>query len=283
MADAQARIFKLLETADNFVKYARPGGRERALERARKRYEKAAELAEAAGDVETLDRVKLRMDDLDRLAQVPDEPDAGSDDGDTDYRGIVDHTAAEAGSRVPPGQRVTRRWPVLHEGAVPRFDPATWNFKIAGEVGEEVSLGYEELKALGPVRMRSDFHCVTGWSKLDNVWEGVPTRTLMELAQPEPVAGFVSVGAEYGYTANVPLDALMEDGALVAWGHNGEPLPAKHGFPLRLVIPKLYGWKSVKWVRTFDVLTRDRRGYWELRGYHNNADPWLEQRYSYQE
>jgi DMSO/TMAO reductase YedYZ molybdopterin-dependent catalytic subunit len=281
MAETQAKIFKLLETADNFVKYARPGNRDRALERARKRYEKAAEMAAAAGDGDTLERVKLRLSDLERLGDLPE--DAATDAGETDYRGIVDRTPPSANERVPPGQRVTSRWPVLHEGPIPRFEPATWNLNIKGAVGKEVTLGYDELRSLGSVQMRSDFHCVTGWSKLDNVWEGVPTRTLMELAAPEPHARYASVGAEYGYTANLPIEALYEEGALVAWGHNGEPLAPKHGFPLRLVIPKLYGWKSVKWVRTFDILARDRRGYWELRGYHNDADPWLEQRYSYQE
>ena len=282
MAETQAKIFKLLETADNFVKYARPGNRDRALVRARKRYEKAAEMATAAGDNDTLERVKLRMADLERLSELPDE---ATTDGDaqTDYRGIVDHTPPTGAERVPPGQRVTSRWPVLHEGPIPRFDPATWDLRITGAAENEVTLGYEELKSLGSVQMRSDFHCVTGWSKLDNVWEGVPTRTLLDLASPGPEARFVSVGAEYGYTANLPIEAFYEEGALVAWGHNGEPLAPKHGFPLRLVIPKLYGWKSVKWVRTFDLLGRDRRGYWELRGYHNDADPWLEQRYSYQE
>jgi DMSO/TMAO reductase YedYZ molybdopterin-dependent catalytic subunit len=286
MADAQAKIFKLLETADNFVKYARPGNRDRSLGRARKRYERAADLAGATGDTETLERVRLRLGDLDRLAKQPDEPDAEpaeTAEPKPDYRGITDHRPGDLAARVPPGQRVTPRWPVLHEGAIPRFDPATWDLKIEGAVSNVVTLGYEELKALGPVQMRADMHCVTGWSKLDNVWEGVPTKVLMELAQPEAGAAFVSVGAEYGYTANVPFEILLEDASMVAWCHNGEPLAPKHGFPLRLVIPKLYAWKSVKWVRGFEVLDRDRRGFWELRGYHNTADPWQEQRYSYQE
>jgi DMSO/TMAO reductase YedYZ molybdopterin-dependent catalytic subunit len=294
MADVDAKIFKLLETADNFVKYARPGGRDRALERARKRYLKAAELAEAGGDAESLERIKLRMADLDRLSRQPedaqqsDEDERSDEDGrfdeeGSDYRGIVDRTPTNEAGRVPPGQRVTRRWPVLHEGAIPRFDPSSWHLTIKGAVGREVTLGYDELKALGTVQMRSDFHCVTGWSKLDNVWEGIRARDVLKLAEPQADAMFVSVGAEYGYTANVPLAVLLEESSLLAWGHNGEPLAPKHGFPLRLVVPRLYGWKSVKWVRSFDVLTRDRRGYWELRGYHNQADPWLEQRYSYQE
>ncbi|MGH2754740.1 MAG: sulfite oxidase-like oxidoreductase [Actinomycetota bacterium] len=282
MADAQAKIFKLLETADNFVKYARPGEGERALDRARKRYEKAAELAQN-GDDEMLERIRLRLADLERLRGLPDEVDASDDNENGDYRGILDKTPSDVGSRVPPGQRATRRWPVLHEGPIPRFDPATWTLTIGGAAVNEVVMDYQDLKQMPSVQMRSDFHCVTGWSKLDNVWEGVQTKLLIEQAKPDRDARFVSVGAEYGYTANVPLAALLEDEAIVAWGHNGQPLAPKHGFPLRLVVPKLYGWKSVKWVRSFELLTRDRRGFWELRGYHNDADPWREQRFSYQE
>jgi DMSO/TMAO reductase YedYZ molybdopterin-dependent catalytic subunit len=131
--------------------------------------------------------------------------------------------------------------------------------------------------------MRSDFHCVTGWSKLDNEWVGVKTRPLIEMVEPNSDARFVTAAADYGYTANVPLELLLADDALLAWGHNGKDLAPKHGWPLRLVLPRVYGWKSVKWVRSFELLTDDRRGFWEVRGYHNQADPWHEQRYSYQE
>jgi DMSO/TMAO reductase YedYZ molybdopterin-dependent catalytic subunit len=282
MSDRE-RIFKLLETADNFVKYAAPGREQRAADRARKRYERAAKLAEAAHDSQMVEQVKLRLADLDRRASLP--PGAVDDGMGSDLG--ADIVSADlpphAEARVPPGQRVTRGWPVLHEGPIPRFDPATWRFNVKGDVAAPVELTYDELRALENVEMRADFHCVTGWSKLDNVWRGVRAKEVVGRAGAHADASHVTVGAEYGYTANVPLDALLDDESLLAWGHNGEDLAPKHGWPLRLVIPKLYGWKSVKWVRSFELMTSDRRGFWEVRGYHNRADPWLEERYSYQE
>ena len=146
-----------------------------------------------------------------------------------------------------------------------------------------MTLTYEELKALPGMEMRSDFHCVTGWSKLDNYWTGVKMTTILDLAMPRGSATHVSVGDGDGYTANLPLEVLLDDDVMVAWAHNGHDLAPKHGFPLRLVVPKYYAWKSVKWVRSFELIAADRRGFWELRGYHNRADPWLEERYSYQE
>ena len=276
------RIFKLLETADNFVKYAPPGRLDKAALRARRRYEKAGKLAEAVGDGDMLEQVRLRLGDLERRAALPPE----EVDATTDNIGgsiATSDLPVHAQSRVPPGQRVTRGWPVLHEGPIPRFDPATWSFEIRGETAREVSLSYEELRARPHVEMRSDFHCVTGWSKLDNVWTGVRTKDLLADAGPTESAAHVVVHAEHGYTANLPLAVLLEDDALVAWSHNGDDLAPKHGWPLRLVVPKLYAWKSVKWVRGFEVTADDRRGFWEIRGYHNRADPWLEERYSFQE
>jgi DMSO/TMAO reductase YedYZ molybdopterin-dependent catalytic subunit len=283
MPDEKVKIFKLLETADNYIKYSKPGKRARAIDRARKRYEKAAELATGADDKETLGQIELRLADLERLVALP--PDETIDNGTVeDYRGIVTSPLPEhAADRVPPGQRLTRGWPVLHAGSVPRFDESNWSLTMSGLVENEVTLSYGELRALGPLTMRADMHCVTGWSKLDNVWEGIPTRTLFELCKPAPTATHVSVVAEHDYTANLPLERLLEDDAMVAWAHNGTDLEPKHGYPLRLVIPRLYAWKSVKWVRGFELLPRDRRGFWELRGYHNVADPWREERYSYQE
>ena len=287
MADQTAKLFRLLETADNFIKYARPGNHVKAGERARKRYEKAARLATEIGDDRTLELIRLRIEDIERRAMAPqsaaDEPSITPED-EPDYRGIrTMPPPPHAADRVPAGQRVTRGWPVLHEGPIPRFDPATWRFSIEGEVETAIGFTYDELKALEPVEMRTDFHCVTGWSKLDNVWQGVKTRTVLGLAGPRPEAQHVTVAADHGYTANVPLDVLLQEDALLAWGHNGADLAPKHGYPLRLVIPNLYAWKSVKWVRSFELMTRDRRGFWELRGYHNRADPWREERYSYQE
>lgn len=276
------RIFKLLKTADNFVKYAPPGRDTRAAERARKRYERAARLAQKEGDAELEEQARLRLADLERRASLP--PGASDEDG-SDLGGSIPtaELPAHAQARVPPGQRVTRGWPVLHEGPIPRFDRDTWRFSVNGEVGQTVELGYDELRSLENVELRSDFHCVTGWSKLDNVWRGVRAADVVARAAPLRDARHVTVLADFGYTANVPLAPLLEPETLLAWGHNGADLAPRHGWPLRLVIPRLYGWKSVKWVRAFELMTDDRRGFWEVRGYHNRADPWLEERYSYQE
>ena len=269
------RIFQLIRTADNFVKYS--GGSQRGRNRARHRLERALTEAESAGEAELVDQVRLRLADLDRLPVGDGGFDA--DDGEEVSAPMPEHAA----KRVPPGQRVRRGWPVLHEGPIPRFDPETWSFTVRGAVAMDVELGYDELRSLPNIELTSDFHCVTGWSKLDNEWRGVRTTTVLELAGPLPDARHVSVHAEYGYTANLPLDVLMEETSILTWQHDGADLAPKHGYPLRLVVPRLYGWKSVKWVRSFELLAEDRRGFWEVRGYHNRADPWLEERYSYQE
>jgi DMSO/TMAO reductase YedYZ molybdopterin-dependent catalytic subunit len=186
-------------------------------------------------------------------------------------------------ARTPPGQHLTRGWPILHAESIPPFDPSTWRFRADGEVDDPTDWGWEDFRALPPVTLTSDFHCVTGWSKLDNTWEGVRFGEIADRVRPRPGASHVLVEAPSGYTANLPLPALLDDDVLFAWGHNGEPLPPEHGGPLRLVVPKRYGWKSVKWAIRARFLAGDVRGYWEERGYHNDADPWLEQRYSWQE
>ena len=279
MAQEREKIFRLIETADNFVKYAAPGREARAEARARKRYLKAQRLAEQSRDDGLVEQVRLRLADLERRSTLaPAERDAGSDD-DT----ITSEPPEHATDRVPPGQRIVRGWPVLHEGRIPRFDESTWSFSVDGACANSLAWSYSELQDQGPTEMTSDFHCVTGWSKLDNHWRGVQTKELLGRAIPNEGATHVLVHAEQGYTANVPLDVLQEDESMLAWGHNGKQLAPKHGWPLRLVVPRLYGWKSVKWVRRFELLTADQRGFWEIRGYHNRADPWLEERYSYQE
>jgi DMSO/TMAO reductase YedYZ molybdopterin-dependent catalytic subunit len=274
-------LFHLIETADNFVKYA-PEGRERAAEsRARKRYEEASRAATEAGDEEMARLIGLRLADLDQKSlERYDPPDGDADDEAPD---VLSEVPPHVQERVPPGQRVTRRWPVLHEGRVPKFDRDTWTFELDGSVAEPIRIGYDELKSLPTVEVRSDFHCVTGWSKLDNVWTGIQTSNLLGRVKPLDGAAHVTVRGERNYTANVPLAVLMGDDAILAWGHNGTDLAPKHGYPLRLVVPKLYAWKSVKWVRGLRVHDEDVRGYWEVRGYHNRADPWREERYAYQE
>jgi len=189
----------------------------------------------------------------------------------------------DVGGRVPPNQRLTRGWPVLHASPIPKFNPAVWTFRVWGEVESEYEVSWEEFRALPPLTVASDFHCVTGWSKLDNSWEGISFRDVASRAKPKPSARHVLIHAEYGYTANLPIDAVMDDDVLFAWSHDGEPLEPQHGGPLRLVVPKLYAWKSAKWVRGVRFMEDDERGYWEVRGYHNRADPWREERYSWQE
>jgi DMSO/TMAO reductase YedYZ molybdopterin-dependent catalytic subunit len=190
---------------------------------------------------------------------------------------------ADVAARVPPGQRLVKGWPVLHYGPIPRFDEASWDFRVTGLVENAYALTYGELKSLGPATVTADMHCVTGWSTLDNAWEGVPFRVLAERARPKPEARWVITHCDGGYTSDLSLQAMLDDDVLVAWGHAGEPLAPEHGFPLRLVVPKRYAWKSAKWLRGLEFADRNKRGFWEVRGYHIHADPWREERYSYQE
>lgn len=174
-------------------------------------------------------------------------------------------------------------WPVLHYGPIPRFEESTWDFKVSGLVEAPYALSYAELRALGPAPVTADMHCVTGWTTLDNAWEGVPFRVLAERARPRPEASWVIAHCEHGYTSNLSLRAMSDDDVLVAWANRGQALEPQHGFPLRLVVPKRYAWKSAKWLRGFEFTDRNERGFWEVRGYHTHADPWAEERYSYQE
>jgi len=182
--------------------------------------------------------------------------------------------------RLPPGQSLTLKWPVLHYGSVPRFDPATWDFRAYGLVANPARWGWAEFSKLPRVEGTSDFHCVTRWSRFDNRWSGVAVREILKLVQPRPEARYVLVHAEQGYTANVPLVDLDREEVLVATHHDGEPLSPDHGYPARLIVPHLYGWKSVKWVRGFEFLDQDAAGFWEQNGYHMYGDVWKEQRHS---
>jgi DMSO/TMAO reductase YedYZ molybdopterin-dependent catalytic subunit len=184
-------------------------------------------------------------------------------------------------ARLPPGQYLTEKWPVLHAGTVPRTDLATWDFKVFGEVDEPVTLSYDELQALAHTEITTDIHCVTRWSRFDTSFGGVHWRELAKLVGPKPSAHFVLAHSEQGFTANVPLEALEDDKALVAWEADGEPLEPEHGWPLRLVIPSRYFWKSAKWLRGIELLSADQPGFWERYGYHNDADYWKEQRYEF--
>ena len=189
-------------------------------------------------------------------------------------------TQARAEGRLPPGQSLTLKWPVLHYGSVPRFDESQWDFKISGEVAAPLRLSWKEFLALPQSEVTSDFHCVTRWSRLDNRWTGVLFSEVLKLVEPTAAARHVLVLAEEGYSSNIPLADLRRPDVLFAHAHDGEPLSAEHGGPLRLIVPHLYAWKSVKWVRGFLLLNEERLGFWERNGYHAYGDPWKEQRYS---
>jgi DMSO/TMAO reductase YedYZ molybdopterin-dependent catalytic subunit len=200
------------------------------------------------------------------------------------FRGKAEQKLLDKGldpARLPPGQYLTEKWPVLHAGTVPQTDLATWDFKVFGEVEEPVALTYEQLQALPQSEITVDIHCVTRWSRFDTSFRGVHWRELAKLVRPKPSAHFVVAHAEQGFTANVPLAALEDDSSLIAWEADGEPLEPEHGWPLRLVVPSRYFWKSAKWLRGLELLAKDQPGFWERYGYHNEADYWKEQRYSF--
>jgi DMSO/TMAO reductase YedYZ molybdopterin-dependent catalytic subunit len=185
--------------------------------------------------------------------------------------------------RTPPGQVLTRKWLVLTYGLTPRFDPKTWSFRCFGLLQREVSWTWEEFLALPRTEVTCDIHCVTHWSRLDNRFEGVHIREILKRVDPKPEARFVMVHADPDYTTNLALADLMDDDVLLALRHDGQDLTPDHGGPLRLVVPKLYFWKSAKWLRGFEFLDVNPPGFWEVNGYHMHADPWAEERYSDQE
>ena len=184
-------------------------------------------------------------------------------------------------ARLPPGQYLTDKWPVLHAGSVPNTDLATWDFRVFGEVEQELTLDYEQLRALPAIEVTTDIHCVTRWSRFDAGFRGVHWSELEKLCRPRPSGHFVIAHAEAGYTENVPIAALREENALVAYEADGEPLAAEHGGPVRLVVPSRYFWKSAKWLNGIELVAADQPGFWERYGYHNDADPWKEERYGF--
>jgi DMSO/TMAO reductase YedYZ molybdopterin-dependent catalytic subunit len=186
---------------------------------------------------------------------------------------------AQDQGRVPPGQHLTDRFPVLHYGGVPRFDKAAWDFRIWGLVEEEKRWTFDQFRALPTKETVADIHCVTRWSKLDTRWEGVSTRELLSHVRVKPEARYVLVRAEQGFTTNLLLDDFLREENLFAWRYDGKELAPEHGGPLRLVVPSLYFWKSAKWVRGVELLAEDRPGFWESYGYHNRGDPWKEERF----
>jgi DMSO/TMAO reductase YedYZ molybdopterin-dependent catalytic subunit len=182
-------------------------------------------------------------------------------------------------NRVPPGQHLTDKWPVLHHGKVHTIQTADWTFKIMGLVEKECTLTYEEFTALPQVEVFSDIHCVTTWSRLNNLWEGVSSAVTKDLAVIKKEAKYVMVEGAGGFTTNLPLNDFFQEDVLFAFKHDGQPISAEHGGPVRLVVPQLYFWKSAKWVTGLRFMAQDEPGFWEQASYHMHGDPWTEERY----
>ena len=200
------------------------------------------------------------------------------------FRSKAEKKVLEAGydpSRLPPGQYLTEKWPVLHAGSIPHTDLATWDFAVSGEVESPIRLSWDELNQLPRTTHTQDIHCVTRWSRFDVIFEGVHWSALEDVVKPVPSARFVVAYAEEGYTANVPIAFLRAPLSLLATHADGAPLTPAHGGPLRLVIPGKYFWKSAKWLRGIELTTDDHPGFWERYGYHNDADPFAEERYGF--
>jgi len=200
------------------------------------------------------------------------------------FRTSQDRKAREAGidpARIPPGQYYTDKWPVLHAGSIPRIDIATWDLNVFGLVKKPARLSFDELRELGERDQTSDIHCVTRWTRLDMPWKGVPLRAILELAEPLDSARYVIAHAEQGYTANLPIEALQDPDVMIGLEADGAPLTPEHGYPARLVVPKRYFWKSAKWLRGLEFSDVDKPGFWEGYGYHNEGDPWREERYGF--
>jgi DMSO/TMAO reductase YedYZ molybdopterin-dependent catalytic subunit len=189
---------------------------------------------------------------------------------------IISPDTRRTADRVPPGQTRTRKWPVLDAHGTPEFDIEHWQFTVGGLVENSIKLDLEAFMALPTVRVFGDFHCVTRWSRLGNIWTGVPTRHIANQAGVDPEAKFVSIGAyDHGWTTNVPIENFLAEDSLFAWLHDGQPLLPDHGGPVRLIIPTLYAWKSAKWVNSVTFLKNDKAGYWEEGGYHMRGNPWV--------
>jgi len=200
------------------------------------------------------------------------------------FRSKAEQKLVERGldpARLPPGQYLTEKWPVLHAGSIPQTDLASWDFRVFGEVEEPVTLSWDELRVLPSHEITTDIHCVTRWSRFDTSFRGIHWRELAKLVRPKPSARFVVAHAEQGFTSNVPLSLLEDEASLVAYEADGAPLTPEHGWPLRLLVPQRYFWKSAKWLRAIELTAADRPGFWERYGYHNEADYWREQRYGF--
>jgi DMSO/TMAO reductase YedYZ molybdopterin-dependent catalytic subunit len=192
---------------------------------------------------------------------------------------MAKHVDEQFAQRLPPGQYMARDFPVLHVGDVPRFDAKTWRFHVFGDVDAPQEFTWEQFLALPQKTVTADIHCVTRWSKFDTHWAGVPVRHLIEVARVRPTAHFVVAHGPLGYSANLPRSAVEADDVLLAHTYEGKPLEPIHGGPVRMFVPSRYFWKSTKWCTGVEFVREDRPGFWETRGYHNDADPWKEERY----
>ncbi len=192
----------------------------------------------------------------------------------------VTHSSAGELRRVPPGQVVTQGYPVLNAGSTPLISKENWKLKIYGEVSNPLTLSFDELLQQRHTIQSCDIHCVTSWSKLDTLWEGIKFKDLMEVARPTVKANFVVFECEQGFTTNVPFPVAMDDDVLIAFKFRGQDLAAEHGGPVRMLVPKKYFYKSAKWVNGIKLSEFDEPGFWEIRGYSNSADPWKQERYA---
>ncbi|MEC1337868.1 sulfite oxidase-like oxidoreductase [Bacillus velezensis] len=184
--------------------------------------------------------------------------------------------------RIPPNQNVTTKFPVLHAGNVPYYeDMSKWNLQVYGLVDRPMLLSFDDIKAFPEAEVKNDIHCVTGWSRLDNIWQGIRAKDIAEKAGVHKEAGFVILHAEEGWTANLPLSDFTRETSLLAYAHNGEPLTPEHGYPLRGVFPHLYFWKSAKWLRGIQFTKENHPGFWEKNGYHMRGDPWKNERFTW--
>ena len=195
-------------------------------------------------------------------------------------RFLTGNPAPVGRDRLPPGQHLVRDWPVLDLGVHPRIDPAQWSLRVFGAVTQAVTWDWDNFRAQTQARALTDMHCVTTWSRYDNSWEGVSTRTVLDAVGPQEAAAFVVLHSHDGYSTNLPLADFAAPDAILAHSWNGQPLTAEHGGPVRLVVPHLYLWKSAKWLQRIEFVVADKPGFWEQRGYHDRGDPWQEQRYS---
>jgi DMSO/TMAO reductase YedYZ molybdopterin-dependent catalytic subunit len=182
-------------------------------------------------------------------------------------------------TRLPPGQYFVRDFPVLHVGAVPTFDPRTWRFRIFGDVEHPAELSWDQFSALPTKQVTTDIHCVTRWTKFGTLWEGVPFSEIVKITAPRASVKFVVTHGANAYSANLPFAVANDDDVLFAYKYDGKPLEPIHGGPMRMFVPKRYFWKSTKWCNGVEFLNEDKPGFWELRGYNNDADPWKEERY----